>query len=142
MKLMFDCDPTGVEVAKDALWYFAERLIDVRLLWSPGMYGAAYLGKQPESLGQDVVKALVRYVKAAIRAAWISGTSPTFPSPLAVPRASRLAPPRSFAADGQWLCPPVSDRQAAPCDTQSDLPTDPGADETVSQSCASADRAW
>ena len=60
VNLMFDCEATGVEGAKDALWYFAERLLDVRLVWSPGMYGAAYLGKQPESLGQDELKALVR----------------------------------------------------------------------------------
>ena len=60
VNLMFDCEATGVEGAKDALWYFAERLLDVRLVWSPGMYGAAYLGQQPESLGEDEVKALVR----------------------------------------------------------------------------------
>jgi DNA primase len=57
--LMFDCEPTGVDGAKEALWYFAQQQLDVRLAWSPSMHGGAYAGKQPESLTRQQVDALL-----------------------------------------------------------------------------------
>jgi len=54
--LMFDCDPGGVEGAKEALWYFAEQRLDVRLAWSPSMHGGAFAGKQPEALTREEVE--------------------------------------------------------------------------------------
>jgi len=50
VNLMFDCEATGGEGAKEALWFFAERQFDVRLAWSPEMHGGVYKGMQPESL--------------------------------------------------------------------------------------------
>ncbi len=52
VNLMFDCEDTGSEGAKDALWFFAERQLDVRLVWSPGMHEGEFKGRQPESLRQ------------------------------------------------------------------------------------------
>ncbi|MBI1314488.1 hypothetical protein GC176_24615 [bacterium] len=60
VNLMFDCEATGVEGAKEALWFFAERKFDVRLVWSPAMYNGEYQGKQPESLTQEEVVGLLR----------------------------------------------------------------------------------
>jgi hypothetical protein len=51
--LMFDCERSGVEGAKDALWFFAERTVDVRLAWTPCMHGGAFAGRQPESLTRE-----------------------------------------------------------------------------------------
>lgn len=51
--LMFDCDAAGTEGAKEALWYFAEQQLDVRLAWSPKMHGGMFAGKQPESLRRE-----------------------------------------------------------------------------------------
>lgn len=50
VNIMFDCEPSGVEGAKEALWFFAERQLEVRLLWSPAMHGGKSQGWQPESL--------------------------------------------------------------------------------------------
>lgn len=47
---MFDCGQTGVDGAKEALWYFAERQLDVRLAWSPTMHNGSFADKQPEDL--------------------------------------------------------------------------------------------
>lgn len=58
VNLMFDCEATGTEGAKDALWFFAERQLDVRLVWSPMMHGGAFRDKQPESLGREELTAL------------------------------------------------------------------------------------
>jgi len=58
--LMFDCQPSGTEGAKEALWYFAERQLDVRLAWSPTMHGGEFVGKQPESVTRAEVEALLR----------------------------------------------------------------------------------
>lgn len=60
VNLMFDCEATGVEGAKEALWFFAERQLDVRLVWSPAMHNGEYQGKQPELLTQEDVSALLR----------------------------------------------------------------------------------
>ena len=57
--LLFDCESTGVEGAKEALWYFAQQQLDVRLAWSPSMHGGAYAGQQPESLTREQVDALL-----------------------------------------------------------------------------------
>jgi hypothetical protein len=48
--VMFDCQESGIEGAKEALWFFAQRQLDVRLAWSPAMYGGRFAGRQPESL--------------------------------------------------------------------------------------------
>ena len=58
VNLMFDCEPSGVEGAKEALWFFAERQLDVRLVWSPAMYESKYSGRQPESLSRSEIDAL------------------------------------------------------------------------------------
>ena len=50
VNLMFDCEDTGSEGAKDALWFFAERRLDVWLVWTPAMHGGAFNSKQPESI--------------------------------------------------------------------------------------------
>lgn len=52
VNIMFDCEATGVEGAKEALWFFAQRQLQVRLLWSPDMYEGKFQGWQPESLTQ------------------------------------------------------------------------------------------
>lgn len=57
--LMFDCEPTGVEGAKEALWYFAQQQLDVCLAWSPAMYGGQFAGTQPESLTRADVETLL-----------------------------------------------------------------------------------
>jgi hypothetical protein len=48
--LMFDCEPSGIDGAKEALWFFAQRQLDVRLAWTPWMHGGKFAGKQPENL--------------------------------------------------------------------------------------------
>ena len=58
VNLMFDCEDSGTQGAKEALWYFAERRIDARLIWSPIMHSGAFKGQQPESLRQDDVASL------------------------------------------------------------------------------------
>lgn len=59
VNLMFDCDPTGTEGAKDALWFFAERQLDVRLLWSPVMHEGKFKGGQPEALNRIDLATLI-----------------------------------------------------------------------------------
>ena len=59
INLMFDCDESGTEGAKEALWFFAERQIDVRLAWSPTMNNGEFKGWQPEALSQSNVEALL-----------------------------------------------------------------------------------
>lgn len=54
--LMFDCEPSGVDGAKEALCYFAQQQLSVRLAWSPTMYGGAFAWKQPELLTQADVE--------------------------------------------------------------------------------------
>jgi hypothetical protein len=60
VNLLFDCEPTGVDGAKDALWFFAERQLDVRLVWTPHMHGGAFEGRQPESLTAAECQQLLR----------------------------------------------------------------------------------
>ncbi len=59
VNLMFDCEDSGTAGAKEALWYFAERKINVRLVWSPTMHCGEFNGKQPESLKRDDVTMLL-----------------------------------------------------------------------------------
>ena len=44
---------------KEALWFFAERHLDVRLVWSPAMHDGEFKGSQPESLSQLNVETLL-----------------------------------------------------------------------------------
>lgn len=48
--LMFDCEPSGIDGTKEALWFFAQRQLDVRLAWAPSMHSGRYVSKQPETL--------------------------------------------------------------------------------------------
>lgn len=59
VNLMFDCEATGVEGAKEALWFFAEREMDVRLVWTPTMHQGAFQGRQPETLTQAEAEKLL-----------------------------------------------------------------------------------
>ena len=59
VNLMFDCEATGVDGAKEALWFFAERQLDVRLVWSPAMHNGVFNGKQPESLSREELAMLL-----------------------------------------------------------------------------------
>ncbi len=51
--LLFDGDEAGDAGAKEALWLFAQRGLDVRLGWSQAMYGGKFISRQPESLRVD-----------------------------------------------------------------------------------------
>lgn len=48
--ILFDADDAGESGAKEALWLFAQRGLDVRLGWSRAMHGARFAGRQPETL--------------------------------------------------------------------------------------------
>ncbi len=56
--LMFDCDPPGMEGAKEALWQLAERRLDVRLAWTNKRDGGIHAGRQPESVRADELSGL------------------------------------------------------------------------------------
>ena len=47
--LMFACEQTGDDGAKEAIWLFSQR----GLGWSQGMHGGALKGRQPESLKRE-----------------------------------------------------------------------------------------
>ena len=53
VSLLFDCEQTGDDGAKEALWLFSERGLDVRLGWSQAMHGGAFKGRQPENLSRE-----------------------------------------------------------------------------------------
>jgi hypothetical protein len=57
VSLMFDCENTGDEGAKEALWLFAQSApdLDVRLAWSQSMYAGQFRGRQPESATENEV---------------------------------------------------------------------------------------
>jgi hypothetical protein len=59
VNLMFDCDEPGTDGAKEALWYFAERHVDVQLIWSRTILERKYSGRQPESLSRSEVHSLL-----------------------------------------------------------------------------------
>lgn len=48
--LLFDCEPTGDEGAKEALWLLAQRGLNVRLGWTQEMHRGRFKGRQPESI--------------------------------------------------------------------------------------------
>ena len=60
VNLMFDCEPSGTDGAKEALWFFAERWLNVRLIWSPSTHNGEFNGRQPESLSARDIGALWR----------------------------------------------------------------------------------
>ena len=51
--LLFDADEAGDNGAKETLWRFAERGLDLRLAWNRAMHGGAFAGRQPESLTRE-----------------------------------------------------------------------------------------
>lgn len=51
--LLFDCEPSGIDGAKEALWFFAQRQLDVRLAWTPWMHSGKFAGRQPENLSHE-----------------------------------------------------------------------------------------
>ncbi len=53
VSLLFDCEQTGDDGAKEALWLFAERGLDVRLGWSQSMHSGTFKGRQPEHLSHE-----------------------------------------------------------------------------------------
>jgi DNA primase len=53
VSLMFDCEATGDDGAKEALWLLAQRGLDVRLAWSQAMHGGKFAGRQPESITRE-----------------------------------------------------------------------------------------
>lgn len=59
--LMFDCEPTGDEGAKEALWLLAQTApdLDVRLAWSQRMLDERFRGKQPESIAADAFQSII-----------------------------------------------------------------------------------
>ena len=58
--LMFDCEASGVEGAKEALWFFAQRELDARLAWTPAMYGGQFAGRQPETITSEEWQSALR----------------------------------------------------------------------------------
>ncbi len=60
VSLLFDCEQTGDEGAKEALWLFSERGLDVRLGWSQAMHGGAFKGRQPENLTREEWDSVIR----------------------------------------------------------------------------------
>ena len=58
VNLMFDCEDSGVDGAKEALWFFAEHQLDVRLAWSQTMYCGRFDGRQPEQLTNTEIMTL------------------------------------------------------------------------------------
>ncbi len=58
--LMFDCEETGDEGAKESLWLLAQAGVDVRLAWSQAMHGGEFRGRQPESLAREEWESVVR----------------------------------------------------------------------------------
>lgn len=48
--LLFDCEQTGDDGAKEALWLLSQRGLQVRIAWSQAMHNGAFKGRQPEGL--------------------------------------------------------------------------------------------
>jgi Toprim domain-containing protein len=51
--LLFDCEQTGDDGAKEALWLLAQRGLNTRLGWTQAMHGGAFIGRQPENLTRE-----------------------------------------------------------------------------------------
>jgi len=58
--LLFDADEPGDNGAKESLWLFAQRSLDVRLGWSRAMHGGRFADCQPESLTSDDWATVIR----------------------------------------------------------------------------------
>lgn len=58
--LLFDADDAGDNGAKESLWLFAQRSLDVRLGWSRAMHGGRFDGRQPEQLTPEEWQAALR----------------------------------------------------------------------------------
>lgn len=61
--LLFDCEQTGDDGAKEALWMLTQRGLHVRLGWTQSMHGGAFEGRQPESLTRDEWETAMRPMK-------------------------------------------------------------------------------
>ncbi len=48
--LLFDCEQTGDDGAKEALWLLTQRGLNTRLGRTQAMHGGAFQGRQPENL--------------------------------------------------------------------------------------------
>ena len=51
--LLFDTDEAGDAGAKEALWLFAQRGLDVRLGWSRAMHAGKFAERQPENITHE-----------------------------------------------------------------------------------------
>jgi hypothetical protein len=51
--ILFDADSPGDEGAKEALWLFAQRRMNVRLGWTAGMENGRFAGRQPEQMSRE-----------------------------------------------------------------------------------------
>src|SRR5207249_10477868 len=60
VSLLFDCEQTGDDGAKETLWLFAEHGLDVRLGWSQAMHGGAFKGRQSENLNREEWDSAIR----------------------------------------------------------------------------------
>jgi len=60
--LLLDCDDTGDDGAKEALWLLAQRSVDVRLGWTQAMHGGVFRGRQPEQLTSEEWQEAIRPV--------------------------------------------------------------------------------
>ena len=58
--LMFDVNDAGEAGAKEALWFFAQHGIDVRLAWSKEMHGEKFADREPESIVADEWEKIIR----------------------------------------------------------------------------------
>lgn len=56
--LLFDCEPTGDDGEKEALWLLAQRGLHVRLGWTQDMHSGKFRGYQPECLTLAEVRML------------------------------------------------------------------------------------
>jgi hypothetical protein len=61
--LLFDADDAGDAGAKEALWLFAQRGLDVRLGWSQGMHSGKFKGGQPEVLTSEKWQFLLNAIR-------------------------------------------------------------------------------
>lgn len=60
VSLLFDCEQTGDDGAKEAVWQLMQRGLNVRLGWSQSMHSGAFQGRQPENLKRDEWEQAVR----------------------------------------------------------------------------------
>ena len=53
VSLLFDCEQTGDDGAKEALWLFSEHGLNAHLGSSQAMHGGAFKGRQSEILSRE-----------------------------------------------------------------------------------------